>query len=65
MFTKNSRQAVVAHAFNPSTWRQRQANFCVCGQASLQSEFQDSQDYKEKPCFKQTNKRFLMMRKNS
>jgi hypothetical protein len=38
---------VVAHTFNPSIQE---------AEASLQSEFQDSQDYKEKPCLKQTNK---------
>ena len=41
--------------------RQRQANFWVRGQPGLQSEFQDSQDYAEKPCLeknkKQTNKK--------
>ena len=31
----------VAHAFNPSTWRQSQAGFWVLGQTGLQSEFQD------------------------
>jgi hypothetical protein len=35
---------VVAHAFNPSTWEG------VRGQPGLQSEFQDSQGYTEKPC---------------
>ena len=48
---------MMAHAFNPSTWRQRQVDLCVQRQTGLQSEFQDSQDYKEKPCLnKQTNK---------
>jgi hypothetical protein len=37
---------VVVHAFNPST---REAEFA--GQPGLQSEFQDSQGYTEKPCF--------------
>jgi hypothetical protein len=48
----------MAHAFNPSTWRQRQVDFWVQGQpAGLQSEFQDSQGNTEKPCLdKQTNK---------
>jgi hypothetical protein len=54
----------VAHAFNP---RQRQADFWVWGQPGLQSEFQDSQGYTDKPCLKkpkQTNKKsylFLIM----
>jgi hypothetical protein len=30
--------------------RQRQADFLVRGQPGLQSEFQDSQGYTEKPC---------------
>ena len=41
--------AVVAHAFNPSTW---EADFRVQGQPGLQSVFQDSQGYTEKPCLK-------------
>jgi hypothetical protein len=45
----------------PALGRQRQADFWVRGQPGLQSEFQDSQDYTEKPCLekpktKQTNK---------
>jgi hypothetical protein len=35
---------------------QRQADFCVCGQPGLQSEFQDSQGYMEKPCLKKKQK---------
>jgi hypothetical protein len=38
---------VVAHVFNPR--RQRQENFWVRGQPGIQSEFQDSQGYTEKP----------------
>jgi hypothetical protein len=34
----------------PALRRQRQADFWVWGQPGLQSEFQDSQGYKEKPC---------------
>jgi hypothetical protein len=34
----------------PALGRQRQADFWVRGQPALQSEFQDSQGYKEKPC---------------
>ena len=43
----------------PALRRQRQADFWVQGQPGLQSEFQDSQSYKQKPCLKtnkQTNK---------
>jgi hypothetical protein len=56
----------VAHDFNPSTRRQRQADFWVQGQPGLQSEFQDSQGYTEKPCLekpktnKQTNKQNVL-----
>jgi hypothetical protein len=41
---------MVTHAFNPALKRQRQADFWVRGQPGLQSEFQDSQGYTEKPC---------------
>jgi hypothetical protein len=34
----------------PALGRQRQADFWVPGQPGLQSEFQDSQSYTEKPC---------------
>jgi hypothetical protein len=34
----------------PALGRQRQADFWVRGQPDLQSEFQDSQGYAEKPC---------------
>jgi hypothetical protein len=40
----------MVHAFNPGSWRQRQADFWVRGQRGLQSEFQDSQGYTEEPC---------------
>jgi hypothetical protein len=36
--------------------RQRQADFWVWGQPGLQSEFQDSQGYTEKPCLKKNKK---------
>jgi hypothetical protein len=40
----------------PALGRQRQADFWVRGQPGLQSEFQDSQGYTEKPCLeKQKN----------
>jgi hypothetical protein len=38
----------------PALGRQRQADFWVRGQPGLQSEFQDSQRYTEKPCLKKT-----------
>jgi hypothetical protein len=40
----------------PALGKQRQADFWVRGQPGLQSEFQDSQGYKEKPNKQQTNK---------
>jgi hypothetical protein len=36
----------------PALGRQRQADFLVRGQPGLQSEFQGSQGYTEKPCLK-------------
>jgi hypothetical protein len=40
----------------PALGRQRQVDFWVQSQPGLQSEFQNSQDYTEKPCLKKTNK---------
>jgi hypothetical protein len=40
----------------PALRRQRQVDFRVQGQPGLQSEFQDSQGYTEKPCFEKQNK---------
>jgi hypothetical protein len=42
---------VMAHTFNPSTWE------AVRGQPGLQSEFQDSQGYTEKPCLRKTKQK--------
>jgi hypothetical protein len=39
--------------------RQRQADFWVRGQSGLQSEFQDSQVYTEKPCLEKKKKKEL------
>jgi hypothetical protein len=42
---------MVVHAFNPSTWEAETGRYLSSrGQPGLQSEFQDSQDYTEKPC---------------
>jgi hypothetical protein len=41
----------------PAPGRQRQADFCVRGQPGVQSEFQDSQGYTEKPCLEKTTTR--------
>jgi hypothetical protein len=40
----------------PALGRQRQVDFWVQGQPGLQSEFQDSQGYTEKPCLKKKKK---------
>ena len=51
----------------PPLRRQRQADFWDHGQPGLQSEFLDSQGYKEKPCLKKTkqNKTKNKQTKNS
>ena len=36
---------------------QRQADYRVRGQPGLQSEFQDSQDYTEKPCLEKPKRK--------
>ena len=41
----------------PAFGRQRQVDFWVRGQPGLQSEFQDSQGYTEKPCPKKKSKK--------
>jgi hypothetical protein len=43
---------VVAHTFNPSTREAEAGGFLSSRQPGLQSEFQDSQGYTEKPCLK-------------
>ena len=52
--------AVVVHIpLTPALESQRQVDLHVRGQSGLQKEFQDSQDYMEKPCLeanKQTDK---------
>jgi hypothetical protein len=40
----------------PALGRQRQEDFWVQGQPGLQSEFQDSQGYTDKPCLKKSKK---------
>jgi hypothetical protein len=41
----------------PALGRQRQVDFWVRGQPGLQSDFQDSQGYTEKPCLKKPKKK--------
>jgi hypothetical protein len=49
----------------PALGKQRQVDFWVRGQPGLQSEFQDSQGYTEKPCLeKQTDKKPKQQQKN-
>jgi hypothetical protein len=43
----------VAHTFHPSTWEAEAGGF-LSSRPGLQSEFQDSQGYTEKPCLKKT-----------
>lgn len=50
-------RVVVVHAFNPSTWKQRQMYFWIWGQPSVHNKFQDSQGYPEKPCLSQKNQK--------
>jgi hypothetical protein len=58
---------VVVHGFNPSAWEAEAGGFLSSrGQPGLQSEFQDSQGYTEKPCLKkqkQTNKKVKQTKK--
>jgi hypothetical protein len=44
----------------PALGRQRQADFWVRGQPGLQSEFQVSQGYTQKPCLEKQNKSFSL-----
>ena len=61
---------VVAHAFNPSI-QEAEADLWIQGQLVLQSEFQDSQGYTEKPCLEKpklknkTNKQTNKQKKNT
>jgi hypothetical protein len=47
----------------PALGRQRQADFWVQSQPGLQSEFQDSQDYTERPCLKKPKKKKKKIKK--
>ena len=48
-FRKKFQLGIAAHAFDFSTW-ETEAGLWHGGQPGLRSEFQDSQDYIEKPC---------------
>jgi hypothetical protein len=47
---------VVAHAFNPSTGEAEAGGF-LSSRPGLQSEFQGSQGYTEKPCLEEQKKK--------
>jgi hypothetical protein len=47
---------MVVHAFNPSTWEAEAGRLLSSGQPGIQSEFQNSQGYTEKPCLKKKKK---------
>ena len=49
-------RAVVVHTFNPSTREAEVGGFLSSRPACIQSEFQDSQGYTEKPCLKKKKK---------
>jgi hypothetical protein len=49
----------------PALGRQRQADFWVRGQPGLQSEFQDSQGYTEKPCLEKNQNQNQKRKKKS
>jgi hypothetical protein len=58
-------RAVVAHTFNPSTWEAEAGGFLSFqGQPGLQSEFQDSQGYTEKPCLGKPKNKQNKQKKN-
>jgi hypothetical protein len=57
LIKKTPLPGVVAHALIPALGRQRQADFWVRGQPGLQSEFQDSQGYTEKPCLEKPKRK--------
>jgi hypothetical protein len=47
---------MVAHAFNPSTWKAEAGGF-VSSRQAWYKEFQDSQGYIKKPCLKKPGKK--------
>ena len=50
----------MAHTFDPRIWEAEAVGLLVRGQPGLQSEFQDSWSYTEKPCLA-TKQRILEM----
>jgi hypothetical protein len=51
---------MVVHAFNPSTLEALAEGFLSSRPAGLQSEFQDSQGYTEKPCLEKPIKKISL-----
>jgi hypothetical protein len=49
----------------PALRRQKQVDFWVQGKPGLQSEFQDSQGYPEKPCLENKNKKITQIIKKN
>jgi hypothetical protein len=58
-------RAVVAPPLIPALGRQRQADFGVRSQPGLQSEFQDSQGYTEKPSLEKPKNKQTKYRQRS
>ena len=57
-FKRYNYKGVVVLAFNPSIQHSEAGgSLWVRGQSGLQSVFQDSQGYKDKPCLKRQNKK--------
>ena len=48
---------MMVHAFNFSIWEAEAGDFWAGGQTGLQSEFQDSEGYTEKPCLEKRKKK--------
>ena len=64
MSNKKKEPGVVAHAFNPST-REAEAGGFLSSRPAVQSEFQDSQGYTEKPCLEKPKKEKEKKRKKT
>jgi hypothetical protein len=60
----SSRRAWWRTPLIPALRRQRQADFSVQGQPGLQSEFQNSQGYTEKPCLENQKTKKPKKKKN-
>jgi hypothetical protein len=54
----------MVHTFNPSTWEAEAGRF-LSSRPAWSTEFQDSQDYTEKPCLEKPKKKGKRKRKTS